>query len=31
MAYLRKIDTIKREQLAKAGARLAAILNAIWP
>jgi hypothetical protein len=24
-------DTIKRQQLAKAGARLAELLNAIWP
>jgi hypothetical protein len=31
MAYLQKIDATKRDQLAKAGARLAAILNAIWP
>jgi hypothetical protein len=25
------MDTIKRRQLAKGGARLAEILNAIWP
>lgn len=31
VAYLRLQDTIKRTQLAKAGARLAEILNAIWP
>jgi len=30
-AYLRQADAIKRRQLAKAGARLAAILNTIWP
>lgn len=30
-AYLRQMDSIKRKQLAKAGARLAAVLNAIWP
>ncbi|HLG81318.1 MAG TPA: S1/P1 nuclease [Bradyrhizobium sp.] len=29
--YLRSMDAIKREQLAKGGARLAEILNAIWP
>jgi hypothetical protein len=29
--YLRKMDAIKRQQLAKGGARLAEILNAIWP
>jgi len=31
MAYLHKVDKIKRQQLAKAGARLAEIPNAIWP
>jgi hypothetical protein len=31
MAYLHKMDEIKRQQLAKGGARLAEILNAIWP
>jgi hypothetical protein len=30
-AYLWLMDQIKRRQLAKGGARLAAILNAIWP
>jgi hypothetical protein len=30
-AYLASADTIKRQQLAKAGARLAELLNAIWP
>ena len=30
-AYLASQDTIKRQQLAKAGARLAELLNAIWP
>jgi hypothetical protein len=30
-AYLRQMDEIKRQQLAKGGARLAQILNAIWP
>lgn len=30
-AYLRAVDAIKRRQLAKGGARLAAVLNAIWP
>ena len=29
-AYLRSMDAIKRQQLAKGGARLAQILNAIW-
>jgi S1/P1 Nuclease len=29
--YLGSEDTIKRQQLAKAGARLAQLLNAIWP
>jgi hypothetical protein len=29
--YLRSMDAIKRQQLAKGGARLAEILNAIWP
>src|SRR3954469_9072021 len=31
MAYLHRMDGIKRQQLAKAGARLAEILNTIWP
>ncbi len=31
VAYLRAQDAIKRKQLAKGGARLAEILNAIWP
>jgi hypothetical protein len=31
IAYLRWQDAIKRKQLAKGGARLAEILNAIWP
>jgi hypothetical protein len=30
-AYLWLADIIKRRQLAKGGARLAQILNAIWP
>ncbi|WP_439360318.1 hypothetical protein [Bradyrhizobium sp. DASA03007] len=30
-AYLRRADGVKRRQLAKAGARLAEVLNAIWP
>jgi hypothetical protein len=30
-AYLSLQDTIKRQQLAKAGARLAELLNAVWP
>jgi hypothetical protein len=30
-AYLSSEDKIKRQQLAKAGARLAELLNAIWP
>jgi hypothetical protein len=30
-AYVQKRDDIKRQQLAKAGARLANLLNAIWP
>jgi S1/P1 Nuclease len=30
-AYLRTADALKRKQLAKAGARLAELLNAIWP
>jgi len=30
-AYLSSEDTIKRQQLAKAGARLAELLNTIWP
>lgn len=29
--YLQAADAIKRKQLAKAGARLAELLNAIWP
>jgi S1/P1 Nuclease len=29
--YLHRMDEIKRQQLAKGGARLAEILNAIWP
>ena len=31
VAYLRRQDAIKRQQLAKGGARLAELLNAIWP
>jgi S1/P1 Nuclease len=31
MTYLRQMDEIKRQQLAKGGARLAQLLNAIWP
>jgi hypothetical protein len=31
VAYLRWQDAIKRQQLAKGGARLAELLNAIWP
>ncbi len=31
VTYLRSMDAIKRKQLAKGGARLAALLNAIWP
>jgi hypothetical protein len=31
MTYLRQMDETKRRQLAKAGARLAEILNTIWP
>jgi S1/P1 Nuclease len=31
LAYLRWQDAIKRKQLAKGGARLAELLNAIWP
>jgi hypothetical protein len=31
MSYLRLMDEIKRKQLAKGGARLAEILNTIWP
>ena len=31
MAYLRSTDMIKRKQLARGGARLAEILNTIWP
>jgi hypothetical protein len=30
-AYVAAQDKIKRQQLAKAGARLAELLNAIWP
>jgi hypothetical protein len=30
-AYVRARDEIKQEQMAKAGARLANLLNAIWP
>lgn len=30
-AYLQRMDETKRQQLAKAGARLAQILNTIWP
>ena len=30
-SYLRTADALKRKQLAKAGARLAELLNAIWP
>jgi S1/P1 nuclease len=30
IAYLHRMDEIKRQQLAKAGARLAEILNTIW-
>jgi S1/P1 Nuclease len=30
-AYLRSQDALKRKQLAKGGARLAALLNTIWP
>jgi hypothetical protein len=30
-AYVQKRDAIKRQQLAKAGARLANLLNQIWP
>jgi hypothetical protein len=30
-AYLKNQDSLKREQLAKAGARLAELLNMIWP
>jgi S1/P1 Nuclease len=30
-AYLRAAEALKRKQLAKAGARLAELLNAIWP
>ena len=29
--YIRAADALKRKQLAKAGARLAALLNFIWP
>ena len=29
--YIRAADALKRKQLAKAGARLAALLNSIWP
>ncbi|HMJ43172.1 MAG TPA: hypothetical protein VK522_12925 [Pseudolabrys sp.] len=31
VTYLRSMDAIKRNQLAKGGARLAEFLNAIWP
>ncbi|MGJ4939385.1 S1/P1 nuclease [Bradyrhizobium sp. HKCCYLS1011] len=31
MAYLHHMDEVKRQQLAKAGAHLAEILNTIWP
>lgn len=31
IGYLRSMDAIKRKQLAKGGARLAEILNTIWP
>ena len=31
LAYLFLADVIKRRQLAKSGARLAEILNTIWP
>ena len=31
MDYLHAVDAIKRRQLAKGGARLAELLNAIWP
>jgi len=31
LSYLRLMDETKRQQLAKGGARLAEILNAIWP
>jgi hypothetical protein len=30
-AYMRDADDLKRKQLAKAGARLAELLNTIWP
>jgi hypothetical protein len=30
-AYVRAAEAIKRKQLAKAGARLAEIMNTIWP
>jgi hypothetical protein len=30
-AYVRSADALKRKQLAQAGARLAELLNAIWP
>ena len=30
-AYLRAADALKHKQLAKAGARLAELLNTIWP
>jgi len=30
-AYMHDADDLKRNQLAKAGARLAELLNAIWP
>ena len=31
MAYLQRMDAIKRKQLAKGGARLAEVLKTIWP
>jgi hypothetical protein len=30
-AYMRSKDAIQRQQLAKAGVRLAQLLNAVWP
>ena len=29
--YFQKADDLKKQQLAKSGARLAAIVNRIWP
>ena len=29
--YLQRADDLKKQQLAKSGARLAAIVNKIWP